>query len=384
VTIFCRCRPNTGPRAVFLVAAAAILFCVSRGAAFGQAPAEHTNQSGSAAGQTGAASSAAAGNPIDGETTKLDAALAEAASLLQAGKVSEAQATTRQFLQGHADSADGHFLLGHILFEELREKYRAEEKDEGEGFGYNDTVGGSLAKMRDEKARESLAEFSAGAKYGVPNAADLKTIAFDYVLLKDNLLAEKWLTQSLKLQPNDAQGWFYLGRIKYSHDEFPGAIEAFEKCLRFEPRNATVEYNVGLSYEGLRQKEEAIQAYENAIAWQVQGEVKSPKPFASLARLYMDQNEPEKAVPYLQQAVAAFPQVPLVHEELGRAYSVLNQLPQAQKELETAVSLEPNVASAHFLLGQVYRRLGMTDKAKLEFQRVEELNGTHSSDKPAN
>jgi tetratricopeptide (TPR) repeat protein len=98
----------------------------------------------------------------------------------------------------------------------------------------------------------------------------------------------------------------------------------------------------------------------------------------------MDQNEPERALPYLQQAVAAFPQVPLVHEELGRAYSVLNQLPQAQKELETAVSLEPNVANVHFLLGQVYRRFGMMDKAKLEFQRVEELNGTHSSDKPAN
>jgi predicted Zn-dependent protease len=383
VTIFRRVRPDTGLRAVFTVAAAAILFCVSSAAVFGQAPAEHTNQSGSAAGQTGAASSAAAGNPTDGETTKLDAALAEAASLLQAGKVGEAEATTRQFLQGHADSADGHFLLGHILFEELHEKYLAEAKDEGEGFGSNDAVSGSLAKIRDEKARESLAEFSAGTKYGVANAADLKTVAFDYVLLKDNLLAEKWLTESLKLQPNDAQGWFYLGRIKYSHDEFPGAIEAFEKCLRFEPRNAIAEYNVGLSYEGLQQKEEAIQAYENAIAWQVQG-VKSPKPFTSLARLYMDQNEPERALPYLQQAVAAFPQVPLVHEELGRAYSVLNQLPQAQKELETAVSLEPNVANVHFLLGQVYRRLGMMDKAKLEFQRVEELNGTHSSDNPAN
>src|SRR5208282_5267113 len=153
--------------------------------------------------------------------------LAEAQSQLQAGKVSEAETTARQFLQGHADSADGHFLLGHILFEELHEKYLAEEKEEGEGFGYNDTVGGSLAVTRDAKARESLAEFSAGAKYGVPSAFDLKIVALDYALLNDNAAADKWLTLSLKLEPNDAQGWFYLGRMEYSQDKFSGAIEAF-------------------------------------------------------------------------------------------------------------------------------------------------------------
>lgn len=372
----CRFRPNTSSWACSLVAAAAILVALGRGAAWGQGP----------AGQAGGTSpAAAAGNPTkSGETAQSDAGLAEARSQLQAGKVSEAETTARQFLQGHADSADGHFLLGHILFEELHEEYLGEEKREGEAFAYNDTAGGSLAKQRDEKARESLAEFSAGAKYGAPSAFDLKTVALDYVLLKDNIAANKWLSLSLKLEPKDAQGWFYLGRIKYSQDEFPGAIEAFEQCLELEPRNILAEYNVGLSYEGLQQKDEAIQAYQNAIAWQAQSEVKSPKPFIYLGRIYLDENQPEKAVPYLLQAVAAFPQVSLAHEELGRVYSALNQLPEAQQELEKAVALTPNVASVHITLGQVYRKLGMMDKAKIEFQKAEELNGTHSSDKPAN
>jgi tetratricopeptide (TPR) repeat protein len=366
----CRFRPNTSFWAFFVVAAAAIFLFADSSAGFRQ---------------TGAESSAAAGNPTKlGETPKSDAALEEAKSLLQAGKVSEAETATRQFLEGHADSADGHFLLGHILFEELHEKYLGEEKREGEGFGYNENVGGSLAKLRDAKARESLAEFSAGAKYGVPSAFDLKTVALDYVLLKDNLAAAKWLSLSLKLEPKDAQGWYYLGRTKYSQDQFTGAIEAFEQCLKLEPRNILAESNVGLSYEGLQQKDEAIQAYQNAIAWQSQSEVKSPKPFIYLGRIYLDENQPEKAVPYLLQAVAAFPQVSLAHEELGRAYSAKNQLPEAQQELEKAVALAPNVASVHFTLGQVYRKLGAMDKAKIEFQKAEELNGTHSSDKPAN
>src|SRR2546430_10395142 len=43
----------------------------------------------------------------------------------------------------------------------------------------------SDAKDRDEKAKASLAEFTAGAKYSAPIAADLKVVAFDYVLLGD-------------------------------------------------------------------------------------------------------------------------------------------------------------------------------------------------------
>jgi len=304
--------------------------------------------------------------------------------LLEGGKLSEAEATVRQFLVGHADSADGHFLLGHILFEEMHERYAAEEKTEGESFAYGGAAGGELGKLRDAKARESLAEFSAGAKYRNPSAADLKTVAFDWVLLKENAAAAKSLGLALRLQPDDAEGWFYLGRILYSKDQFAEAIEAFEQCLKLQPQNALAEASVGLSYEGLRQTDEAAQAYQTAIAWDQESGTKSPKPFTYLGRLYLDENQPEKAVPYLEQAVDEFPEVPVVHEELGRAYSTLNELPRAQEELEKAVELEPNVASDHFMLAQVYRKLGMLDKAKIEFQRAEELNGTHSSDKPAN
>jgi tetratricopeptide (TPR) repeat protein len=344
-----------------------------------QTPAEHQKQvSGiqSASPSPAAAASAAGASG----TTAPNPGLGKAKSLFENGDLDQAETATREFLKTHEDSAEAHFLLGHILFEELHEKYQNEEKKEGENFRYSGRVDGSLAEVRDAKARESLAEFSAGAKYGPLTAADFKTVAFDYVLLRDNSSADKWLTRSLNLEPQDAQGWFYLGRVKYSQDEFAGAIEAFERCLKLEPRNVFAEYNVGLSFEGLRQKDEAIQAYQNAIAWQANSNAEAPEPFLYLGKLYLEDNQPEKAVPYLVQAVAAFPGVSLAHEELGKAYSNLNQLPQAQQELEKAVSLSPNLARLHIMLGQVYRSQRMMDKAKAEFQKAEELNGTHSSE----
>jgi tetratricopeptide (TPR) repeat protein len=333
--------------------------------------------------QSGASGAASMPNQATSPgTSQSQPALEAARSMYAAGKLSEAEAAARQLLQARPDSAEGHFLLGHILFDELHQTYESKEQSEGESFRYNGDVGKSLAEMRDAIARESLAEFSAGAKYGSPAAADLKTVGLDYILLRDNHSAEKWLALGLKLEPNDPQGWYFLGRTRYSRDEFAAAIEAFERCLTLDPKNVLAEANVGLSYEGLGQKDEATQAYQNAVAWEAQADPKFPEPYIYLGRLYLDQNQPEKAVPYLVQAIADFPEVSTLHEQLGKAYSTLHQLQQAQSELEKAVSLAPKVASGHFLLGQVYRQLGMMDKAKMELQKAGELNGTHSSNQP--
>ena len=335
--------------------------------------------------QSGTSGTVAAPNPASSANASESPAELEAAkALVQAGKLSEGEAATRRFLDAHADSADAHFLLGHILFDELREKYAAKEESEGESFRFGGNAGGALAETRDAKARESLAEFSSGAKYRAASAADLKTVGLDYVLLKDNQSAERWLALALKLQPDDAEGWYFLGRTRYSQDEFATAIEAFEQCLKLEPRNAVAEAHVGLAYEGLNQKDAAMQAYQNAVTWEEHSLTKSPEPYLFVGRLYLSENQPELAVPYLARGVADFPDVSALREELGKAYSLLHQLPEAQQELEKAAALSPNQASVHFLLGQVYRQQGMMDKARIELQKAEELNGTHSSNQPTN
>jgi tetratricopeptide (TPR) repeat protein len=315
-------------------------------------------------------------------TPSLEEPLEEAKALRQKGAPEQAEAIVRQYLASHADSADGHFLLGHILFEELQQKFAARAATDGESFRYSGGAGGSLAETRDAKARESLAEFSAGSKYRDPSAADLRIVALDYILLKDNKSAERWLALALKQQPDDAEGWYFLGRTRYSQDEFVPAIEAFERCLKLEPRNAVAEANVGLAYEGLNQKDAAMQAYQNAVTWEEHSVTKSPEPYLFVGRLYLSENQPELAAPYLARGAADFPDVAALHEQLGKAYSLVHQLPEAQEQLEKAAALEPNMASTHFLLGQVYRQLGMMEKAAAEVQRAEELNGTHSSSQP--
>ena len=306
--------------------------------------------------------------------------LSDAKALFQRGNLPEADRVARQYLQNHPDSAEGHFLLGHILFREISAKWLEEGKAEGEALLYNTgDLSGSLVTYRDAKAKESLAEFTAGAKYHVPSAPDLKIVALDYLLLKDNNDADHWLTRSLQADPRDAQAWYYLGRTKYGKGQFTEAIEAFAQYLKLEPRNIKAETNVGLSYEALERPDEAAQAFQNAIAWQAESSAKDPEPFIELGHLYVNQNQPEKAVSYLTQSIAIFPLISKAHEELGKAYSLLNKFPEAQAELEKAIELTPQAPNLHCLLAPVYRKQGLTDKAKAETDRCSALSGTHST-----
>jgi len=274
--------------------------------------------------------------------------LAEARALLEMGKLPEAEQVTRHYLEARKNSADAHYLLGYILF-----------------------------KKQDPRA--SLAEYTEGAKYRKPAAADLEVVASDYVLLKDYADADKWFTKAVQWNPSDVLGWYYLGRTKYNENRFEEAIAAFQQCLTLNPRDVKAEDNLGLSYEGLNRAEEAMAAYRNAIAWQSDSPVKNPGPFLNLGSLLVDSEHVDEGLPHLLEAARLDPGDFRTHRQLGKAYTRLNQLGKARAELEKAAELAPQNAPVHFMLAQVYRRQGLMDKAKLENDRYVALAGSSSS-----
>ena len=75
--------------------------------------------------------------------------LATARALVDAGKLAESETVLRGYLDRNPNSVDGHFLLGYVLF-------------------------------REKKARESLSEYTAGAKFRRPSTEELTIVASDY------------------------------------------------------------------------------------------------------------------------------------------------------------------------------------------------------------
>ncbi len=272
--------------------------------------------------------------------------LAAAKTAAESGMLPEAEAEARQYLALHQNSASGHFLLGYILF-------------------------------RQTKARESLAEYTEGAKYQRPSAADLRVVGADYVLLSDYGDADKWFTKATEWAPGNVLGWYYLARAKYNENRFEEAVAAFKQCLNLDPKHVRAEDNLGLTLQALGRNDEAQQAFANAIAWQADVPVKDPWPYIDFGSFFLENNQPEKAVPYLQQAIATAPDLAKAHQQLGKAYLLLKELPKAQAELERSVQLEPDNARAHYVLGQLYQKEGESEKAKQEFARFSRLNALH-------
>jgi len=271
----------------------------------------------------------------------------EARGFLETGQLEKSEASLREYLKLHSDSADAHFLLGYVLF-------------------------------REKRAKESLAEFTAGAAVRRPNSDELKTVASDYVLLGDFSDADRWFTEVTSASANDADAWYLLGRTKYNEGRFDEAASSFERALSLNPGYISAENNLGLAWRELNKPELAKAAFQSAINWQ-KGSPTDPQPYLNLGTLLADQGEYESAILNLSIAVHLSPDNPKMREELGSAYEAANDLPKAQAELERAVALAPNTSGPHFKLAEVYRKQGLRDRAREEFEICAKLNSTHSS-----
>jgi tetratricopeptide (TPR) repeat protein len=273
--------------------------------------------------------------------------LAEARDLVGSGLLAKSETSLRTYLNAHPDSADAHFLLGYVLF-------------------------------REQKAQDSLAEFTDGAKIRRPKADELKTVASDYVLLGDYPDADKWFTVVSVESPNDVDAWYLLGRTKYNEEIYNEAASNFERALILRPKYVEAENNLGLCWRELNKLDEAKTAFQAAIDWQ--GEAPSDaQPYLNLGTLLTDLGDLDKAIFYLVHAAALSPTNPKVHEQLGSAYEAKNNFSKAQSELERAVILAPGTSALHYKLAQIYRKQGLRDLARKEFDICAKLNSTHSS-----
>lgn len=296
-----------------------------------------------------AGSGAAIALPSRSDASEESLELAGIKDLVRRGNYEAAARSLHAFLADYPQSPDGHFLLGYVLY-------------------------------RQNKPTDSLAEYTKGASYRTPDADDLSAVAMDYILLRDYIDADTWLTKATAWDPSNALDWYYLGRTRYTENRFQEAIDAFQRCLALHPKDVRAEYNIGLSYAGLGKREAAADAYKTAVEWQRGEEHPDPQPYLDLGILLLDENHAAEALPDLETAAELDSSNPKAHEELGRAYEKLDNLPKAQLELERALALAGSIPALHFELGRIYQKEGLDAKAREQFAQCAALDATHSSD----
>jgi Tfp pilus assembly protein PilF len=277
-----------------------------------------------------------------------DALLYKAKALTSLQRFPEADEALQQYLKTHPGSAEALYLLGFVLH-------------------------------REQKPEASLKAYTRAAAIRVPTGDDLKIVGLNYVLLNDIPDAVKWLEKAVSFEPENKDGWYYLGRAYYTQGNLSEAAKAFSTVLQLSPRDAKAKNNLGLIFESQAKPDEALAAYRSAIAWQEASQQISEQPYLNLGSLLLEQNDIQEAIGPLEKAVSLAPSNANCRLKLGVAYLRALRLPEAQRELESSTRIDPENAAAHFQLARTYKQLKQNDRAKAEFAKAEELQSRAAS-----
>lgn len=271
-----------------------------------------------------------------------DALLYRGKALVNLRQFESAAIALQKYAKANPKSADAAYLLAYVAF-------------------------------REDKPAESLRLFSDAAKLKDPTANDLTIAALDYVLLNSYSDAAHYLELSLKMNPDDVEARYHLGRVRYQQNQFDLAIAAFQEVIKRDPGNVKAFDNLGLSLEAKNQVEAATAAYKRAIELDAAAASHSEQPYLNLGVLLSKSNRLDESIPLLTRAGEIAPGEFKPHYELAKAYFDSAQWEPARRQAEEAVKLNPNDSSGHYLLGRVYQRLGRKDLADEEFRRTSEL-----------
>ncbi|MBN1538749.1 MAG: tetratricopeptide repeat protein [Candidatus Thermoplasmatota archaeon] len=218
-----------------------------------------------------------------------------------------------------------------------------------------------------------------------------------HILKKLDLLeeAEEAINEAIGSRDNYALAWFELGEIyrsrkedkkalqsydraiKIHGDQFEealfqkgsllmrsgdlhGAVDSFRKICKSNPYIPVVWIEMGVALSRMKgRKEKAVSALKNALY------LKPSDPDASfhLAGLYIEDGQPEKALPVLKKALS-FGVDPRIGSLLARTYIMLRMYKEAISAADDVVTKDPDHPEAWLLMGRAYNSLGRTEEYK--------------------
>lgn len=134
----------------------------------------------------------------------------------------------------------------------------------------------------------------------------------------------------------------------------------FRKVVELEPTMDQGFYFLGEAYARLNDSEEALSAYQKAIALNS----KQHLYHFALAKILAEGNRSEESVKSFQRAIGLNPAHAASYYELGKLYIRIGKAEPAIAMLEKAVELAPEFYEAYYLLGRAHAKIQHTEKAK--------------------
>jgi tetratricopeptide (TPR) repeat protein len=137
------------------------------------------------------------------------------------------------------------------------------------------------------------------------------------------------------------------------------AIEAYKQAISVDPKDAYPYNGLGNALRDLGRHEEAIKAYKQAISV----DPKYAYPYNGLGNALKNLGRKEEAIEAYKQAISVDPKVAYPYNGLGNALSDLGRKKGAIKAYKQAISVDPKYARPYNGLGNALSDLGRKKEA---------------------
>ena len=176
--------------------------------------------------------------------------------------------------------------------------------------------------------------------------------------------AQKFFTDYLQKDPDNAEANYYLGRIAYINKDNEGAADYFDKAVDLDRTNTWYFTWKGINYITMIQQVEFIKqglyAYKAMSALETAVELDSMN---ALARTYLAGyysqapsfagGSEEKAIEQINKAVAIDSTDPGIQLQRGIIMTTFKQYPEAKKSLEKCMEINHDFYPAYYQMGRM-------------------------------
>jgi tetratricopeptide (TPR) repeat protein/transglutaminase-like putative cysteine protease len=157
-----------------------------------------------------------------------------------------------------------------------------------------------------------------------------------------------------------------------NNNDFPLAIELFQRVVKADPKHKGLWNNLGRAYLASNQDEQAADAFKK----QIEANPYDEYAYTNLGVAYEGMQRYDAAVAQYQKAIEVSPLDAYAHGGLGLLYSKLKRWNEAVPELEKAASLQEKNPLIQISLGQAYIATGQTEKGMASFDRAIAISPT--------
>jgi type IV pilus assembly protein PilF len=163
------------------------------------------------------------------------------------------------------------------------------------------------------------------------------------------------LQEAVKLDPKNVNLYHALALAYKELGAFPKARVYFDKTLKLKPDFSEAWNNLGTLYLTLREWDQAVSCFNNAVA---NLEYRTPHfAYNNLGLALYYKGEYRKAIESYEKALKSMPSYGVCYGNLGLAQEASGNRAAAIEAYEKAIRYDPGYPAAHFYLGRLYLNL---------------------------